>query len=149
LAFNPGGVDGTGSAARFASPQGIAVDAAGNVFVADTNNNAIRRIDTGSVVTTFAGQIGAPGASDGVGNTAHFNQPRGLAIDRNGNLFVADRGNQTIRKVTPAGGVSTVAGRPGLGCPPIDGYIPYGDDIRFCNPNAVAVDGSGTIWVAD
>jgi streptogramin lyase len=105
-----GSADGTGSAARFAAPRALTVDAAGNVFVADTDNNTIRKITPAGVVTTFAGRAGEAGATNGAGGAARFSEPRGIAVDAAGNVYVADTGNQAIRQITPDGVVTTVAG---------------------------------------
>lgn len=105
-----GSVDGTTATARFNNPTGVAVDGAGNVYVADTTNNTIRRISAAGVVTTLAGVAGISGSSDGVGANALFNQPSGLALDSSGNLYVADTANSSLRRITPAGVVTTLAG---------------------------------------
>lgn len=105
-----GSANGSGASATFNSPFGIAVDAAGNVYVADSGNNLIRKITPGGVVSTFAGS-GARGASNGTGASATFNTPSGLAVDGSGNVYVADENNNLIRKITPAGVVSTLASR--------------------------------------
>src|SRR5438046_4958089 len=104
LAGRPGGrgnVDGTGSSARFYSPFGVAMDGAGNVYVADTENQMIRKITPAGAVTTLAGD-GHEGSADGTRSAARFNDPVGLAVDSSGNVYVADYWNVTIRKVTPA-----------------------------------------------
>ncbi len=138
-------VDGIGSAARFNTPLGLAVDTNGIVFVADSGNHTIRRIATDGTVTTFAGIAGSFGATDGVGTNANFNNPVGLALDPNGNLFVADANNHTIRKITPDGSVSTFAGVAGEdGC--VDGI---GAVARFCKPAELAMDAKGNLFVAD
>src|SRR5205823_779233 len=98
-----GSTDGSGSAARFYSPGGVAVDSAGNIYVADTANHAIRKITSGGVVSTLAGLAGVSGSNDGTNSGARFNQPQGIAVDVNGILYVADTGNHTIRKLTPGG----------------------------------------------
>jgi sugar lactone lactonase YvrE len=137
----PGFVNGSGSLARFSEPDGIAVDGAGNVYVADTANNAIRKVTASGVVTTLAG--GGNGSSDGVGTEAQFNQPWGLALDASGNLYVADSNNNSIRVVSPAGSVTTLAGG-SYGS--ADGT---GLAAKFEVPKGVAVDGSGNVYVAD
>jgi hypothetical protein len=109
LAGSFGSADGNGSAARFRAPKGIGVDAAGNVWVADTDNHTIRRITPAGDVTTVAGLAGSAGIADGTGSVARFNEPIGLAFDSLGNAFVADSKNNALRKVTPAGVVTTVA----------------------------------------
>ena len=92
-----GSADGTGSAAQFAYPQGVAVDAAGNIFVVDNQNSTIRKVTPAGVVTTFAGTAGIQGSADGTGPAATFLLPLGIAIDATGNLYVSDSGNNTIR----------------------------------------------------
>ena len=137
--------DGTGSGARFEVPWGIAADAAGNVYVADSANHTIRKITPSGVVTTLAGAGGLWGSDDGIGSNARFDEPAGVAVDRFGNVFVADYGNATIRKVTPAGVVTTLAGRAG--------YLGEEDGVgpaaRFMSPSGLRLDGSGNIYVAD
>src|SRR5205814_1888170 len=105
-----GSADGTGTAARFNLPDGIATDSAGNVYVGDSFNNAIRKITPAGVVSTLAGTAGMPGSTDGTGPAASFNLPDGVAADGAGNVYVADSGNHTIRKITAAGAVTTVVG---------------------------------------
>jgi hypothetical protein len=143
----PGSADGTGAAARFNTPYGVAVDGAGNVYVADTNNNTIRKITPAGVVTTLAGTAGQAGSADGTGAAARFNQPQSVAVDGAGNVYVADTQNHTIRKVTPAGVVSTLAGTAGsYGYGYADGS---GAAARFRSTTGVAVDGAGNVYVAD
>jgi len=138
-----GFVNGTGSAASFNYPTGVAVDAANNVYVADYYNNAIRKITPAGVVTTFAGS-GNIGSSDGIGQAASFNKPYGVAVDASGNVYVGDRGNNTIRKITPQGVVSTLAGSGVAGSN--DGT---GTAATFNNPCQLTIDPSGNIYVAD
>lgn len=146
LAGSSGNSDGTGSAARFNSPSGVAVDSAGNVYVADTLNHTVRMVTGAGVVSTLAGSPGAAGNIDGMGSTARFDGPQGLAIDTGGNLYVADTNNQTIRKVVlSTGAVTTLAGLAG-NAGSADGL---GSQSRFDFPSAVAVDGAGDIYVAD
>ena len=106
----PGSTDGIGTNARFSAPRAIAVDGAGNVFVADSGNDTIREVTPAGVVTTLAGTAGVIGSADGTGSSARFNAPTALTIDSSGNLYVVDSGNYTIRKITPTGVVSTVVG---------------------------------------
>jgi sugar lactone lactonase YvrE len=106
-----GSDNGPGSNARFYRPQGITVDSAGNIYVADTDNNTIRKITPAGVVNTMAGADGQSGNADGTGSNARFDHPQAITVDGRGNLYVADTGNHTIRKVTPNGVVSTLTGR--------------------------------------
>jgi hypothetical protein len=140
-----GSTDGTGSAARFYNPYGISLDAAGNIFVSDTNNHTIRKVTSAGVVTTLAGAAGSPGSTDGTGSAARFNAPYELSVDTAGNVFVADRSNHTIRKVTSAGVVSTLAGSAGS-AGSTDGT---GSGARFNQPNGVSVDTAGNVFVSD
>ena len=142
---NPGSTDATGSAARFNFPYGVAVDAAGNTYVADTNNSTVRKISSAGVVTTFAGTAGSSGSVDGTGSAARFFSPYGIAVDGSGNVYVADTKNYTIRKISPAGVVSTLAGTAGS-AGSTDGT---GSAARFFSPYGVAVDPSGNVYVAD
>jgi sugar lactone lactonase YvrE len=101
--------DGTGTAAAFRFPQGIALDAAGNLLVVDSGNNVIRKVTTAGVVTTFVGNPAAGGFADGTGAAAEFGQPKEGSLDGAGDLFVSDNNRVAIRKITPAGVVTTVA----------------------------------------
>jgi sugar lactone lactonase YvrE len=143
--LGPGSSNGTGSAARFDFPDGSAVDSAGNVYVADSGNDIIRKITPAGVVSTLAGLAGSSGSADGTGNAARFSFPTGVAVDSAGNVYVADDGNNTIRKITPCGDVSTLAGLAGS-TGTADGT---GSAARFSQPFGVTVDGAGTIYVAD
>lgn len=132
------------SPAKFREPFSVAVDSAGTVYVADTNNAAIRKISPAGVVTTLAGGNG-PGTTDGTGAAAKFNEPRGIALDSGGNIYVADYENQMIRKVTPAGVVTTLAG-----APDVAGFVNgQGSSARFKSVNGIAVDNAGNVYVAD
>jgi sugar lactone lactonase YvrE len=145
LAGSHGSDDGTGSAARFFTPEGIAVDSSGNLYVADTNNQTIRKISPAGVVSTLAGQAGLSGSSDGAGSAARFQNPSDLAVDSSGNILVADTDNHTIRKIAPAGLTGTVAGQAGLS----GGANGTGSAARFFYPAGVAVDSAGNVYVAD
>jgi sugar lactone lactonase YvrE len=138
-----GAIDGPAAQSRFSDPFGVAVDAHGNVYVADGgDSNRIRRIDPAGTVATFAG--GREGFADGVGGAAAFHTPSALAMDRSGNLYVADTGNHAIRKITPDGGVTTLAGngKPGFA----DGI---GAGAQFNGPVGLAIDAKGIVYVAD
>jgi len=140
-----GAYDGTGAAARFKFPQAVAVDTLGNVYVSDSANQTIRKITAAGVVTTLAGRAGSPGIADGTGSAARFNYPAGLAVDNAGNVYVADKNNHTIRKVTPARVVTTLAGMAGVSGSS-DGT---GAAALFYSPNDLAVDVAGNVYVAD
>lgn len=139
-----GSGDGSGTAARFLSPVGVAVDGTGNLYIADSENHTIRKVTTAGVVTTLAGSPGESGNNDGTGTAARFSSPRGVAVDGSGNVYVADSENNTIRKVSPAGVVTTLAGSGDYGAE--DGA---GTAASFAYPVGVAVDGSGNVFVAD
>lgn len=140
-----GTTDGTGSVARFNSPQGIVFDSFGNIFVMDGGNSTIRKITPSGVVTTFAGTPGQRGSADGVGASASFEDGRALAIDRHGNLFVTEPSSNTVRKITPDGVVSTFAGSAGQSGS-ADGV---GAEARFNFPYGVAVDALDNVIVSD
>lgn len=135
--------DGQGAAARFDTPSGLALDATGNLYVADTGNHAIRKVTRDGVVTTLAG-TGTPGWRDGPGAQAQFDGPMGLAIDAAGRVIVADAYNDRIRAIAPDGQVTTLAGGASPGN--VDGA---GAQARFDTPCAVVVDAAGRIVVAD
>jgi len=145
LARESGSADGPGSAARFWNPSGVAVDSAGNVYVADTENETIRKITPGGAVTTLAGSAGKVGHANGPGSAARFDTPRGVAVDSAGHVYVADTDNRSIRKITPGGEVTTLAGSAGE-WGNADGI---GNAARFWSPYGVAVDGAGHVYVAD
>jgi len=138
-----GSADGIGSAASFNTPTGLDVDKSGNVFVADEKNHLMRKITPDGAVTTIAG-TGAAGNVNGVGKSASFNLPEDVVVDANGNVFVADQLNHVIRKITPAGGVSTFAGSGEAGY--ADGT---GTAAKFKAVNGMAIDLSGNILVSD
>jgi sugar lactone lactonase YvrE len=140
-----GSQDGVGPAAQFASIGGLAVDSAGNVYVADGENHTIRKITPGGTVTTIAGQAGQAGTADGTGSAARFHRPAGLAWTASGSLAIADSGNETVRLMTPAGVVTTLAGT-ALSSGSADGS---GASARFDAPAGVAADGSGNLYVTD
>ncbi len=140
-----GSADGTGTAASFNFPMGVAVDSSGNVYVGDNSNHMIRKITSAGVVTTLAGLTnGGSGSADGTGTAASFHSPYGVAVDTSGNVYVVDSLNQMIRKIDSAGVVTTLAG---------SGSSSYADGTgtaaSFNNPLGVAVDTSGNVYVAD
>jgi len=146
-AGSPGPTDGSLLAARFSGPGGLVFDKAGYLYVADSGNNTIRKISPGGNVTTFAGTSSPGNYADGSGNMARFNQPMGLSIDSQQNIYVADTGNNAIRKITPGGLVSTIAGKAGItNFQSIDG--PAGQ-ATFYLPRGIAVDNQGHIYVSE
>jgi NHL repeat len=140
-----GSTDATGAGAFFGSPRGVATDGAGNVYVGDTSNNTIRKITPAGVVTTLAGTAGLTGSTDATGAAASFHLPTGVATDSAGNVYVADFGNSIIRKITPAGVVTTLAGTAGV----IGSTDATGAAARFFSPGGVATDSAGNVYVAD
>ena len=134
-----------GRAARFKTPRGIATDGT-NLFVADSGSHTIRKVViTSAQVTTLAGAAGVTGSADGIGNAARFNFPYGVAVAGDGNLYVTDLGNHTVRKIVPATRtVTTLAGSAGM-AGSVDGI---GSAARFLEPKAVAADGT-TLWLTD
>lgn len=141
---NFGSADGTGTAAQFYEPEGIAVDSSDDVFVADTLNHTIREITSAGLVTTLAGTAGNAGSSDGTSGVAQFNRPTGMAIDSARNLYVTDLFNHTIRKITPTGAVTTLAGLARI----FGNTDATNSAARFFEPEGIAVSG-GNVYVAD
>lgn len=143
-----GSTNATGTAASFNGLEGVVVDTSGNLFVSDANNDEIRKITSPSsspAVTTFAGTLGTAGSTDATGTSASFNTPRGMVIDSSNNIYVADAFNQTIRLITSAGVVTTIAGYAGT-----TGIANgAGSVARFNYPFAMAIDNSGNLYVAD
>ena len=134
--------NGTGTAARFSRPNGLAIDASGNIYVADEWNHRIRKITPAGVVTTFAGS--SSGSNNGTGTAAQFNYPSGVAVDGNGNIFVCDRSNHLIRKITSAGVVTTFAGSGSNGN--VNGT---GTAATFFNPTGIAIDANDNLYITD
>jgi streptogramin lyase len=140
-----GSTNATGTNATFNNPRGVALDSTGTLYIADTNNNLIRKIDTSGVVTTLAGSGSSTPFSDGTGAGATFNSPRGIVVDSGGNVYVGDTGNNRIRRITPSGVVTTLAGS-GTGSF-ADGT---GTNARFNSLlGGLVFDSSGNLYVAD
>lgn len=140
-----GSVDGKGTTARFDYPVATAVDKLGNIYVADYLEHVIRKITPEGMVSTFAGQAGSLGTADGAGAAARFNLPVALTVDNDGNVYVGESGNHTIRKINASGVVTTVAGsarRWGWA----DGT---GSDASFHQPAGLALDTKGNLYVSD
>jgi prepilin-type N-terminal cleavage/methylation domain-containing protein len=137
-----GFADGNGAVARFSNPTGITVDSSGNVYVADSSNNRIRKITTNGDVTTIAG-ASTSGTADGNGSLARFSSPYGIVVDTSGILFVTDYGSHRIRKITTNGDVTTIAGSS-------SGFADgNGTNAKFANPYGITVDSSGNLYVGD
>jgi prepilin-type N-terminal cleavage/methylation domain-containing protein len=133
---NAGSTDGTGTGASFRTPNAIAIDSSGNLFISDQGNNAVRKITTAGVVTTFSSTVTG---SFGTGMT-------GIVVDSSGNVFVSDMNNYVIWKIPAAGGAATVfAG--GLGAPGLTNAT--GTAARFALPEGLAIDASNNIYVTD
>lgn len=140
-----GATDGVGAAARFGRAAGMAIDADGNLYVADAYNHVIRKITPAGMVTTPYGKARQAGSADGEGNDARFKTPVSLAFDNTGNLFVVDAGNHTIRKINTKGVVSTFVGRAGLHGS-VDGN---GASACFNNPGNIDIDSASNLYVTD
>jgi hypothetical protein len=143
-----GSTDGPGTNALFWNTAGVAADGVGNVFVADYDNNTVRKIGTNGIVSTLAGLAGNPGSVDGTNSNARFNNPYSLAVDLHDNVFVVSTGDSTVRKLTASGTnwtVTTIAGFPGhVGV--ADGV---GTNAAFYNPAGITVDTNDTLYVVD
>lgn len=137
--------EGIGTAARFNTPVGMIRDATGNYYVADQMNQLVRILSPSGVSGTMAGKAGIAGSVDSVGLSALFDLPTGIAIDSQGALYVSDQGSNVIRKITPAGQVTTIAGSAGLGGA-VDGPAA---NARFNQPKGLVVSPAGDIYVAD
>lgn len=140
-----GAADGNAAMARFRAPAATAIDRAGNLYITDAGNSTLRRVSPDGSVVTIAGLAGQSGSADGQGVTARFRGPGGVAVDGGGGLYVADSGNHTVRRVSPQGDVTTLAGapaQPGFADGP-------GSEARLFLPSGVAVDAKGVIYVAE
>ncbi len=147
---SPGYLDGPDSVAMFQSPSGVCADNQGNLYVADFLNHRIRKISSDGTVSTVAG-TGTDGFMDGPDTVAQFNYPRGIGVDGSGNLYVGDSWNHRIRKITPDGTVSTLAGGGGnIGVGSVGDYVDGGSLVaRFYTPAGINLDQQGNIYVAD
>ncbi len=143
----PEGKDGQGAVANFKRPTGMAINLAGNLLVADRDHHTIREVTPSAFVTTLAGAVeySQRGFRDGIGSTARFDSPSDVELDAAGNVFVADRGNHVIRKITPSGVVTTFAGIPGRSGSR-DGPS---NQAEFSSPSALTFDPRGNLYVAD
>lgn len=136
-----GYLDGSALYAKFSSPSGMVMDSSGNMYICDSNNNRIRKITPAGVVSTFAGSTF--GFLDGIGTAAQFNYPNGLTIDTEGNIYVVDKNNHKIRKITSAGVVTTVAGSS------VGFTNGLGTSAQFNSPSGIAVDANGNLYITD
>jgi sugar lactone lactonase YvrE len=140
-----GGDNGPASAARFSQPSGVAVDGAGNLYIADKYNQVIRRVGTNGTISTLAGNRGE-GFSNGPALSAAFNQPVATVVDHLGNLYIADSANHAVRKLDRAGQVTTLAGNGTAG---FSGDRGQAGAARLNHPVSVTVDGAGNVYIAD
>jgi sugar lactone lactonase YvrE len=139
-----GSADGRERAAQFCNPKGIALDQWGNLWIADTGNHTVRRIDANGNVSTVAGSPGVCGSANGRGDVARFCNPQDIDVDQWGNVYVVDTGNSTIRMIDTKGTVTTLAGQAGL-CGSVDGST---SASRLCSPSGIAVEGND-LYIAD
>jgi sugar lactone lactonase YvrE len=140
----PGYADGQGANALFNAPIGLAVSSSGTIYIGDSQNHVIRQMTPSGTVSLYAGTPGKPGFQNGAAGSALFNQPNGLALKADGTLLVADYGNSSIRSISPAGQVATLAGQDTHGF--ADGAP---SSALFYWPVSIAVDATGVVWVAD
>jgi DNA-binding beta-propeller fold protein YncE len=144
-ALQTGSTDGLGTAARLANPTGIALDASNNIYISDKSNCVIRKFSSDGKVSTIAGIAGESGSSDGQGAAARFRDSHYIAVDSWNNIYVTDRSSHIIRKISPDGLVSTIAGSAGQ-WGSTDGHV---TSARFNYPSGIAVDSSNNLYVAD
>ena len=156
--YGVGGDGGPAVDARLYKPYGVAVDGAGNLFIADTSNHRIRKVDSSGTITTIVGpgstvrnHRGGFHGDGGPATAALLKYPQGVAVDRAGNLYIADRSNHRIRKVDSSGIITTIAGSgsTGVGEPGFSGDGGLAVDARLFSPSGVAVDGAGNLYIAD
>jgi sugar lactone lactonase YvrE len=141
----PGSADGLGTNTRFTRPMGLVMDSGGNLFVADRGNGSIRKISPTGIVTTFAGTAGQFASVDGMGSAARFGAPMGLAVDTDDNLYVTDGGFNNVRKITPAGMVTTLVDKPTItGAPDIPNTFTGSPTLT-----GIVRDAGGSLYVAD
>jgi trimeric autotransporter adhesin len=141
------GDGGPAASAEINFPQGMAVDAAGNLFIADTHNNRIRKVSPGGTITTVAGSANFGFSGDGgLATSAELNGPTGVAVDSSGNLFIADTANNRIRKVSAGGIITTIAGNGTFG---FSGDGGPASSAELGGPTGVAVDGHGNLFIAE
>ncbi len=142
--YGKGFADGVGREAKLYYPEAIAIDLADNIYVADTKNHRIRKISPKGEVSTLAGS-GESGYSDGAGQTAKFNSPSGITVDKQGNIYVSDSMNHVVRKISPNGQVSTIAGIAGKrGC--VDGDA---EKAKFSRPDSIIIDNDENLYISD
>ena len=142
-----GGDGGTATAAQLQDPNGVALDGAGNLYIADANNNRVRKVNSAGVITTVAGTGAAGyGGDGGPATAAQLNFPRDVDVDREGNLYIADPNNYRVRKVDTAGVITTVAG---TGTQGFSGDGGAATAARLNRPTGVALDGAGNLYIAD
>jgi secreted PhoX family phosphatase len=140
-----GDTDATGTNARFRSPTGLVFSSSGDLYIADQNNNVIRKMTTGGEVTTIAGNVEGFGPIDGTGTNALFNSPFGLVFSSSGDLYIADQGNHAIRKMTTGGEVTTIAGTLGFS----GKTDATGTNALFNSPSGLVFSSSGDLYIAD
>ena len=142
--------DAAGNQVELISPESVAIDQGLNLYVVESGTNTIRKVTPGGVVTIFAGMLGVAGSTDGAAAAAQFNYPRGIAVDVMGNVYVSDSNNNTIRKITAMGVVTTLAGSPGTPTKNSVGASDgFGVNARFNGPIGLAIDAAGNLYVAD